>query len=95
MIKAFKYRLYPNKETERKLHWTLTRCRELYNAGATSTSLLTLSEATNKEVCWSGLAFPQKADGYERSCQKKHLTVKELLGQCGRQRKALSFEAVC
>src|SRR6266849_5563687 len=32
MIKAFKYRLSPNKETERKLHWTLTRCRELYNA---------------------------------------------------------------
>ena len=32
MIKTFKYRLYPTKETERKLHWTLTRCRELYNA---------------------------------------------------------------
>src|SRR5947208_16045299 len=32
MIKAFKYRLYPNKATEKKLHWTLTRCRELYNA---------------------------------------------------------------
>src|SRR6266700_5892544 len=33
MRKTFKYRLYPNKETERKLYWTLTRCRELYNAG--------------------------------------------------------------
>ncbi len=32
MIKAYKSRLYPTKETERKLHWTLTRCRELYNA---------------------------------------------------------------
>ncbi len=28
----FKYRLYPNPEVERKLVWTLTRCRELYNA---------------------------------------------------------------
>jgi len=32
MIKAFKYRFYPNQATEKKLHWTLTRCRELYNA---------------------------------------------------------------
>jgi putative transposase len=32
MRKAFKFRLYPNKEQERKLFWTLTRCRELYNA---------------------------------------------------------------
>src|SRR3989441_8730218 len=32
MIKAFKYRLYPNKATANKLHWTLTRSRELYNA---------------------------------------------------------------
>lgn len=30
MIKMLKYRLYPN--TEKKLFWTLTRCRELYNA---------------------------------------------------------------
>src|SRR5260221_6267172 len=36
-----------------------------------------------------------KADGYGRSCQKKQLVVKKLLGQCGRQRKAISFEAVC
>jgi putative transposase len=33
MRKAFKYRLYPNKEQERLLFWTLARCRELYNAG--------------------------------------------------------------
>jgi putative transposase len=33
--KAFKYRLYPNKEQEQKLFWTLTRCRELYNAALT------------------------------------------------------------
>jgi putative transposase len=32
VIKAFKYRLYPTKETKHKLYWTLTRCRELYNA---------------------------------------------------------------
>ena len=32
MIKAFKYRLYPNKTTEKKLTWVLDRCRELYNA---------------------------------------------------------------
>ncbi len=33
MKKAFKYRLYPTKKQEQKLFWTLTRCRELYNAG--------------------------------------------------------------
>ncbi|OLB35944.1 MAG: hypothetical protein AUH05_13715 [Ktedonobacter sp. 13_2_20CM_53_11] len=32
MIKAYKYRIYPNKETIEKLQWTLDRCRELYNA---------------------------------------------------------------
>ena len=32
MRKTFKYRIYPTQETERKLFWTLTRCRELYNA---------------------------------------------------------------
>lgn len=32
MIKNFRYRLYPTVETEKKLLWTLTRCRELYNA---------------------------------------------------------------
>ena len=32
MMKTYKYRLYPNTTTEKKLHWTLTRCRELYNA---------------------------------------------------------------
>lgn len=32
MRKAFKFRLYPNKEQEQKLFWTLARCRELYNA---------------------------------------------------------------
>ena len=30
--KAFKYRLYPTKQQEQKLFWTLARCRELYNA---------------------------------------------------------------
>ena len=32
MRKAFKFRLYPNKETEKHLYFTLNRCRELYNA---------------------------------------------------------------
>jgi putative transposase len=32
MHKTFKYRLYPSSETEQKLFWMLTRCRELYNA---------------------------------------------------------------
>ena len=32
MLKTYKYRLYPNKEVTSKLYWTLTRCRELYNA---------------------------------------------------------------
>ena len=30
--KAYKYRLSPNVETVNTLNWTLTRCRELYNA---------------------------------------------------------------
>jgi putative transposase len=33
--KSFKYRLYPTKETEQTLCWTLDRARELYNAGLT------------------------------------------------------------
>lgn len=32
MHKTFKYRLYPKPAVERKLAWTLARCRELYNA---------------------------------------------------------------
>ncbi len=32
MRRASKYRLYPTKKQEQKLFWTLTRCRELYNA---------------------------------------------------------------
>lgn len=35
MLKAYKYRIYPNHETERKLFWTLQRLRELYNAALT------------------------------------------------------------
>jgi putative transposase len=30
--KAYKYRLYPQKTTEKKLYFVLNRCRELYNA---------------------------------------------------------------
>jgi Helix-turn-helix domain len=52
MKKGYKFRLSPNTQQEKQLFWTLARCRELYNAGATSTYLLTLSEAMNKEVCW-------------------------------------------
>jgi len=32
MRKAYKVRLYPNKTTEQRLFWVLTRCRVLYNA---------------------------------------------------------------
>src|SRR5579884_1687470 len=32
-IKAFKYRIYANKQTTERLQWVLDRCRELYNAG--------------------------------------------------------------
>lgn len=31
-LKAYRYRLYPNKQQVEKLQWTLDRCRELYNA---------------------------------------------------------------
>ncbi|HTI15176.1 MAG TPA: transposase [Dictyobacter sp.] len=31
-MKAYKFRLYPNKATSEKLQWVLDRCRELYNA---------------------------------------------------------------
>src|SRR2546429_1527597 len=31
-LKAYKYRLYPNKQQTEKLQWTLDRARELYNA---------------------------------------------------------------
>ena len=31
-LKAYKYRLYPNKKQAEKLQWTLDRARELYNA---------------------------------------------------------------
>ena len=34
-IKAYKYRLYANKGTTKKLQWVLDRCRELYNAALT------------------------------------------------------------
>ncbi len=32
MLKAYKYRMYPNTTTEKKLSFVLDRCRELYNA---------------------------------------------------------------
>src|SRR5260370_13233504 len=32
VLKAYKYRLYPNKRQAEKLQWTLDRIRELYNA---------------------------------------------------------------
>jgi putative transposase len=31
-LKAYKYRLYPNKKQAEKLQWVLDQCRELYNA---------------------------------------------------------------
>ena len=35
MRKSFKFRLSPTKKQEQKLFWTLTRCREVYNAALT------------------------------------------------------------
>ncbi len=35
MKRSYKYRLYPTKQQEHKLFWTLNRCRELYNAALT------------------------------------------------------------
>jgi transposase len=32
MLKAYKYRLYPNNKQREKLQWILDRARELYNA---------------------------------------------------------------
>jgi putative transposase len=32
-IKAYTYRIYANKATTEQLHWVLSRCQELYNAG--------------------------------------------------------------
>ena len=32
-MKAYKYRIYANKQTTEKLAWVVDRCRELYNAG--------------------------------------------------------------
>ena len=32
MIKTFKFRLYPNQSQQQKLQWTLSMCRNLYNA---------------------------------------------------------------
>src|SRR2546428_1632886 len=31
-LKAYKYRLYPNKKQAEHLQWVLDRCRELYNS---------------------------------------------------------------
>src|ERR1700730_9139799 len=35
MRKAFKYRIYPNQQTEQRSLWMLSRCRELYHAALT------------------------------------------------------------
>jgi len=50
--KAYKFRIYPTHKQIGKMEWTLRRCKELYNAGATSTYLLTLSEAVDSAVHW-------------------------------------------
>ena len=31
-MKTYKYRLSPTRKQAEKMQWTLTRCRELYNA---------------------------------------------------------------
>lgn len=57
---SYTFRLYPTRKQEATLTWALDHTRELYNAGATSTYLLTLSEATNKEVWLVGFSLPLK-----------------------------------
>jgi hypothetical protein len=52
---AYKFRLYPNKEEDRKLLWTLEVCRKVYNrfpgpyCGGESTI-----GSSCKLYCWSG-----------------------------------------
>jgi putative transposase len=56
MRKAYKYRLYPNKTTEKKLYFVLNRCRELYNAALSERK--DAYQYAGKSVSW----YDQKRD---------------------------------
>ena len=66
MNKSFKYRLYPTKEQEEKLLWTLERCRELYNA-----ALIERRDSYNFHV----RQHPNYYDAETRKQLTKELTV--------------------
>jgi putative transposase len=56
MRKAYKVRLYPNKTTEQRLFWVLTRCRELYNAALSERK--DAYSYTGRSISW----YEQKRD---------------------------------
>lgn len=55
-LRAYKYRLYPNKTAEKKLHFVLNRCRELYNAALSERK--DAYQYTGKSISW----YEQKRD---------------------------------
>ncbi|HLJ36561.1 MAG TPA: helix-turn-helix domain-containing protein [Ktedonobacteraceae bacterium] len=57
MRKAYKFRLYPNKQQEEKPFWTLNRCRELNNA-ALSERKDAYCTAVNAGVNSTGIPTP-------------------------------------
>src|SRR5207247_7175893 len=59
-LKAYKYRLYPNKQQTEKLQWTLDRARELYNAA--------LQERRDAyRMCRVSISYNQQAANCQRS----------------------------
>lgn len=54
--KAYKYRLYPNKTTEKQLYFVLNRCRELYNAALSERK--DAYQYAGKSISW----YDQKRD---------------------------------
>ena len=53
-MKAYKYRIYANKQTTEKLAWVLDRCRELYNAALQERCDCAAPRSLKKIIC-SGL----------------------------------------
>jgi putative transposase len=73
MLRTYKFRLYPNKEQQEKIHFTLERCRLLYNR------LLEERIYSYKETGESITYYQQKATLPER---KKHISaLKEVYSQ--------------
>ena len=81
MRKTFKYRLYPDKETEQRLLWILSRCRELYHA-----ALCERRDAYHFHV----RQHPNYYDLETRKRLTSELTVSytsQVCSQCGRVKK--------